>query len=94
MDERRGALAERDGLGRARRQEMPEAPEPSPGRREGLAGDAGQPRQVVLDGNVDGDAVGATARAAGEQPRLVEATPAAEALQPDDSRLRDHGALV
>jgi hypothetical protein len=73
---------------------MAEAPEAFAGGREGLTRHAGERRQVVLDREVDGDALGAAARAAGEQTRLVEACTAAEALKSENASLRGHGGVV
>jgi hypothetical protein len=55
---------------------------------------ASERRQIVLDGEIDGDTLRATERATGEEPRLIEAAAAPEALESTDARLRSHRALV
>src|SRR3989304_3324173 len=76
LPERHGALA-RDG------QERAEAPEPAGRRREALGRQVREPRDVDLDREVDGDVLGAAARAAGEQAPVLVERAAAGTLEPD-----------
>lgn len=94
MDERRGAFAEGDRLRRPRGEEMTEAPETFPGWRERLTRHAGERRQIALDGEVDRDALGAAAGAAGEETRLVESRVATEASKSQNASLGGHGGVV
>ena len=91
MDERRGALAERDGMCRPHRQQGAKAPEAARRGAERLGRHAGERDEIVFDGEIHGDALRATARAAREQAWLLEAGVAAEALKSEDARLRSHG---
>src|SRR2546425_961991 len=52
---------------------------------------AGERYQIVLDGEIHGDALRTTARAAREHSWLLEAGVAAEAEESEDVRLRGHG---
>src|SRR5262249_55077204 len=55
-------------------------------------GHAGERGQIVVDGQVDGDALRAATRAAGEEADLVEAPAAPEAPEPQDARAGAHGS--
>src|SRR5262249_56624024 len=91
MDERRRTLTERDGTWGPHGQQRTEAPEPARGRAERVGGDAGERREIVLDAEIHGDALGATARAARKETRLLEAHAATQTRQSDDTRLGAHG---
>src|SRR3989442_1129591 len=77
--------------GTAAREQMAKAPEPARGGAERLGRHAGERREIVFHGEVHGDALSATVRAAREQAWLLEARVAAEALESEDARLRGHG---
>src|ERR1043166_1034913 len=68
------------------------APQPRRPRREVGRRDTGERAVVVLDGEIDGDVLRATARAASEHPRIVEASATPEALECDTTGLRSHPA--
>ena len=72
---------------------MTEPPEAAPAGAEHLGRHAGERPQIVLDAEIDGDALRATPRTAGEQARLLEAAVTAEALESEHARLRGHGGL-
>ena len=76
---------------RPRREQVAEAPKPTRCGAECLGRRAGERYQIVFDGEIHGDALSATARAAREQAWLLEAGTAAKALKSEDARLRGHG---
>src|SRR5206468_2900265 len=62
-----------------------------PGRERG-GRDAGERTEIVLDGEIDGDAPLAAARTPAEHAGFVEASATPEALECDDDGLRSHSA--